>query len=214
MAHKSWCHAAAVLPCAVIMTYILTAGGKKKYVGHLLTIHYQLKCSQPCAKHVQKQIKCSVSQCLSGGEAEAHDSGRIPGCHTLPLLPWIISIGLSWRHLTHDRHRPPLLFFPGEHIWQPADLTDSLTHTQTNWLTDRWSSSQGLQYNTDDKQRGQTSCRWKAHGRNGRDWHMANCLVCLESGRGCCTPETGAICDPFDILPHCRSSSPNLGSQK
>lgn len=76
----------------------------------------------------------------------------IPGCHT---PPWLISIGLSWRHLTHDRQRPSLPLIPGEHIWQPADLTDSLLHWRTGWLTDDpavkgWGSTQMI--SKEDKQ--------------------------------------------------------------
>lgn len=107
----------------------------------------------------------------------------IPGCHT---PPWLISIGLSWRHLTHDRQRPSLPLIPGEHIWQPADLTDSLLHWRTGWLTDDpavkgWGSTQMI--SKEDKQAADSGW-WE-------EWEkFANgTLLCLGSSLHCYTPK-------------------------
>lgn len=83
---------------------------------------------------------------------------RKPRCHTLLVLPQVISMGLWWQHLTHDRHRPSPVLVPGEHFWQAADETDWLTHSLTNCLIDRPSRSWEQRLYADDKQRGQTSC--------------------------------------------------------
>lgn len=102
--------------------------------------------SQNAVNLLQPHLKTDKMFCQSvfvrRGSWATWQCRRIPRCHTLLLHPWLISIGLWWQHLTHDRQRPSLPLIPGEPIWQQADLTDWLTHILTNWQTDRRSCSQ------------------------------------------------------------------------
>lgn len=194
------------------MTYILTAGKKKRekcwpFTAYSLTSQNAVNLLQPHSK--TDKMFCQSAFVRRGSRA-TWQCGRIPRCHTLPLHPRLISIGLWWQHLTHDRQRPSLPFIPGEPIWQQTDLTDWLTHILTNWLTDRQTilQSGGLRHYTDDKQRGQTSCRLRVKSGTEEVCTRQSALFVWKVAFYAATHQSRSYLWPrWHPLPHCRCST-------
>lgn len=158
MAHKSLCHAAAVLLCAVIMTYILTSGKKEKWINKCCPFTEYSLTSENVVNPPDQMIRQSA---FVRGDRRHMQWRRVPRCHTLPPPPEVISIGLWW------------------HTWQAkafAAVHPRRAHLSACWLNgpahscadkpaDRWSCSRGCgatqMISIEDKQAAELKWRGK-----------------------------------------------------